>query len=101
MTLVSTAAVASPHHEITPLQLGQATLETVKSLTRKEKITADKIQVVSVNPEFIDASSNEELLEIKMSFVSTAGPVKEARFLCHAVDHAVYESALPHCHRMQ
>ncbi len=101
MMLVSTVATAAPHGEITPLQLGQATLETVKSLIRKEKITADKIQIQSVNPEFVDTSSNEELLEIKMSFVSPAGAAKEARFLCHAVDHAIFESALPHCHRVQ
>jgi hypothetical protein len=101
LMLVATIAAGAPNEEITPLQLGQATLETIKSLTRKEKITADKIQIISVNPEFTDASSNEQLLEIKMSFVSTAGPLKEARFLCHAVDHAVIESAQPHCHREQ
>lgn len=93
--------VALAQEEIAPLQLVQATLETVKSLTRKEKITADKIQIVSVNPEFVDSASNQELLEIKMSFVSTAGPVKEARFLCHVFDHIIFESGVPHCHRAQ
>lgn len=89
------------HEEISPLQLSQATLESLKSLIRKEKITADKIQITNINPEYIDSSTNEELLEITMSYVNTAGANKQARFLCHAVDHLVTESAIPHCHRSE
>lgn len=92
---------ASASGEVSPLQLSQATLEGVKSLTRKEKITADKIQITDVNPEYTDANSNEELLEITMSFVNAAGATKKARFVCHAVDHLVVEAALPHCHRAE
>lgn len=101
LLLCVAAQALPPHEEITPLQLGQATLASVQSLIRKEKITADKIQVISVNPEYLDSTSNEELLEIKTSYISTAGPTKIARFLCHAVEHASYEAAVPHCHRAE
>jgi hypothetical protein len=98
-SLLSNAALA--HEEVTPLQVSQATLETVKSIIRKEKVTADKIQVLDVNPEYIDSSLSEEMLEIKLAFITSTGSTKNARFLCHAAEHSTFESITPHCHRME
>ena len=93
------STMASANGGITPLLVGQSTLETIKSLIRKEKINADKIKVLNINTEYKDTSSDEEKIEIKMSFVSNSGSAREARFLCHDVAHATLEAAVPHCHR--
>lgn len=86
---------------VTALQLSQSTLESLKSLVRKEKVTLDKVSIIAVNPAFSDSVSGEELIEIKASFINAANVRKPARFLCHAAEHMITEASQPHCHRTE